>query len=195
MRMTVRAYASHRADQLRGTAGFGLWNQPFMPGQKVPRLPRNAWFFFAGAPSNMALARDVPGFGWKAAIMDATRPPFLALAPTAPLGILLMRVPTLYRVLYPIAQRALGVAEALLPVDLREPHTYTMEWRTRSVLFSVDDQVILQTPYAPGGRLGFVAWLDNQYAVVTPQGHLAMGLTAITETQWLHLDSLILERL
>lgn len=195
MRMIVRAWASHSAAQLRGTAGFGLWNQPFMPGQAVPRLPRNAWFFFAGQPSNMALAKGVSGFGWKAATLDATRPLFLALTPTAPLGVLLMRIPALYRVLYPIAQQALGVSEALIDVDLRTPHTYTMEWQPQTVKFSVDDRLILQTPYAPRGRLGFIAWLDNQYAVVTPQGALAMGLAEINERQWLHLDQLSIEHL
>ncbi len=195
LRMTVRAYASHAADQLHGTAGFGLWNQPFMPGQNWPRLPRVAWFFFAGSPSNMALARGVPGFGWKAAIMDATRPSFLALSPTAPLAVLLMRIPALYRVFYPVGQWAMGVSESLLSVDLREPHTYQMDWQPRSVTFRVDDRLILQTPYAPHGRLGFIAWLDNQYAIVTPQGSLGMGVTEVPERQWLHLDSLVLESL
>src|SRR5579859_1474141 len=107
--MSVRACASHTVDQMRGTAGFGFWNQPFMPGQSVPRLPRAVWFFFAGRPSNMALAQNVNGYGWKAATLDAARPEFLALAPFAPIGVLLMRIPALYRKLYPIAQAALGV--------------------------------------------------------------------------------------
>lgn len=195
MRMTVRAWASHSADQLRGTAGFGLWNQPFMPGQTWPRLPRTAWFFFGSKPSNMALAYGVPGYGWKAATLDATRPPFLALSPSAPIGVLLMRVPALYRVLYPLAQRAIGVSEALISADLREPHTYQMEWQPHSLTFSVDGRVLLRTPSAPRGRLGFIAWLDNQYAVVTPQGALGMGIADILETQWLHLDSLLIEPL
>ena len=193
LRMTVRAYASHAVDQMRGTGGFGFWNQPFMPGQSIPRLPRAAWFFFAGEPSNMALAEGVPGFGWKAAVIDATRPAFLMLTPTAPLGVLLMRNPALYRRLYPIAQRALGVSEALIDVDWREPHTYTLDWQPRSVTFAVDGRCILRTPYAPGGRLGFIAWLDNQYAIVTPQGYLQFGLIDVPETQWLCLEALEIE--
>ncbi len=190
LRMTVHAHASHRAENLRGTAGFGFWNQPFMPGQRWPRLPRAAWFFFAGAPSNMALARGVPGFGWKAATLDARRPSFLALAPTAPLGILLMRIPALYRALYPIAQWALGVAEAEITVDLRQPHRYDLEWAANRVTFRVDEQVVLRTPFAPHAPLGFIAWLDNQYAIVTPQGRIGMGVVPIVARQWLHLDYL-----
>ncbi len=195
VRMTVRAYASHSPDQMRGTAGFGFWNQPFMPGQTIPRLPRAAWFFFAGQPSNMALALDVPGYGLKAAILDATRPAFLTLAPFIPIGVLLMRVPTLYRKLYPIAQRALGVSEMLIDIDWREPHTYTLDWQPRSVTFGVDGRCILRTPYAPAGRLGFVAWLDNQYAVVTPQGRLGFGLVDVQEEQWLRVESVEIESL
>ncbi len=193
LRMTVRAHASHSIDQMRGTGGFGFWNQLFMPGQLLPRLPRAIWFFFSSQQSNMALAEGVPGFGWKAAILDATRPAFLALAPTAPLGVLLMRNPALYRRLYPIAQRALGVSEALIDVDWREPHTYTLDWQPRSVTFAVDGRCILRTPYAPGGRLGFIASLDTQYAIVTPQGSLQRGVVDVPETQWLCLESLEIE--
>src|SRR5690349_2165056 len=60
LRMTVRAWASHPADQLIGTAGFGFWNQPVMPGDLNFRLPRAVWFFFGSRPSNMALAKGVP---------------------------------------------------------------------------------------------------------------------------------------
>jgi hypothetical protein len=195
LRMTVRAWASHSADQLKGTAGFGFWNQPVMPGQVIPRLPRAVWFFFASPPSNMAFAQGIPGNGWKAATIDASRLPFLLLAPTAPLGFLLMRIPALYRVLWPLGQRAIGAAEAMVGVDLRQLHTYRLDWLPDSASFYADDRLVLKTTYAPRGPLGFVAWLDNQYAVVTPQGHLGMGLIPVPERQWLALDSLVIEPL
>src|SRR5258708_23085193 len=59
LRMVVRAWASHDAGQLTGTAGFGFWNQPTMPGTASFRLPRAAWFFFGSPSSNMAFAPDV----------------------------------------------------------------------------------------------------------------------------------------
>src|SRR5262249_46694865 len=108
LRMSVRAWASHSAAELRGTAGFGFWNQPVMPGQLIPRLPRAVWFFFGSQPSNMAFARGVPGYGWKAATLDMSRLPFLLMAPGAPLGFLLMRNPTLYEKIWPAAQWAIG---------------------------------------------------------------------------------------
>jgi hypothetical protein len=196
LRLTVRAWASHSAEALRGTAGFGLWNEPFVfGGRRVPRPPRAAWFFFASPPSNMALARDVPGWGWKAATIDAARPTFVALTPLALPGFVAMRVPALYRALWPLAQRAIGVSEARLPADLATPHTYALEWRADGVRFAVDGQTVHSAPCAPRGPLGFIAWLDNQYAVVTPAGRFRFGLLATTERQWLALDHIALEPL
>lgn len=193
LRMTVRAWASHNADELKGTAGFGFWTQPLMPGRTLPILPASVWFFFASPPTDMAFARGIPGFGWKAATLDATRLPFLLLLPTAPIGFLLMRFPALYRLLWPIAQRAIGVSEALVPVNLHEPHTYRIDWQSQSIEFFIDDSMIHHVPFAPRGPLGFVAWLDNRYAILTPQGRVGRGLLATRGRQWLTLDQLKIE--
>lgn len=195
LRMTVRAWASHTADELRGTAGFGFWNQPVMPGEPLPRLPRYAWFFFGSRPMNMSFVPGVPGHGWKAATADFTRLPFLLLAPAAPVGFLLMRIPALYRALWPIGQRAIGAAEAAIGVDLREPHAYRLDWLPQATRWYMDDALILESPYTPRGPLGFVAWLDNQYAIVTPKGSLGLGLVAAPGRQWLALEDLRIEPL
>jgi hypothetical protein len=196
LRLTVRAWASHSSAALRGTAGFGFWNQPFVPiGRELPRLPRAIWFFFGSPPNKMALAQGVPGWGWKAAALDATRPAGLLLAPLAPIGFALMRVPALYRRLWPVGQRAIGVSEALLGVDLVEPHTYALEWRRDGAIFQVDGREVLRAPTAPRGPLGFIAWIDNQYAVVTPQGRFKFGLLETSEQQWLALDEIVIEPL
>ena len=196
LRLTVRAWASHSTADLRGTAGFGFWNEPFVPvGGQRPRLPRAAWFFFGSPPNAMTLAAGVPGHGWKAAVLDAGRPAFWLLAPFALPGFLVMRVPALYRRLWPLAQRAIGAAEVLLPTDLIEPHTYTLEWRAESVRFAVDGADVLITPTAPRGPLGFIAWMDNQYAIVTPQGRFGFGLVATAAPQWLALERIDIQAL
>lgn len=193
LRMTVRARFS--ADNLVGTAGFGFWNQPFMPGQRGFRLPQAAWFFYSSPPSNMQLAQGIPGPGWKAATIDASRWSFLALAPTAPLGVLLMRVPALYNILWPLGQRAIGVSECLLDrALLTETHIYTLEWRIDGATFTVDGALTHESPYAPRGPLGFIAWVDNQYAIVTSQGRFNFGIVPIEREQSLILDAVTIEK-
>lgn len=195
VRLRVRGRFSGEEAALRGTAGFGFWNQPFMPEQRLPRLPRYAWFFFGAPPHNMPFALGVRGNGFKAAVGDFSRPAFLALAPFAPLGFMLMRVPALYRRLWLIAQRAIGVAEASIQVALTAWHDYQLDWLPHSVHFYVDDALVLTTPYAPRPPLGFIAWIDNQYAIITPQGDLRFGIVATQQAQWLEIADLHVELL
>lgn len=193
LRLTVTARFAAPAP-LVGTAGFGFWNHPFVPGQKGFRLPKALWFFFSAPPSRMQLDAAVPGPGWKAATLDATRLPFLCLAPTAPLGFPLMRFPPLYRRLWPLGQRALGVSEHLLDIALlRQSHTYTIDWQPGSIRFSLDGHTLHQTPTAPRGPLGFIAWIDNQYAIVTPQGSFGFGVTPVAARQSLLIEHILIE--
>lgn len=194
LQMTVRAYASHQ--NLAGTAGFGFWNQPFMPGGGLPRVPRTVWFFHGSPPNNMALADGVPGFGWKCATFDAQNPLFFALAPFAPLGLLLMRIPTVYRKIWPtLGQRALKVSERTLEMNVTQPHTYSLVWQEDTVEFYVDDEHVHHSPHSPSGPLGFVAWLDSQYAIVTPQGNFGFGFVQRSEAQQLVLEEIEIKRL
>ncbi len=133
-----------------------------------------------------------PASGWKAASIDATRPSALALAPFAPFVLLLNRSRRFYRRLWPIVQRGLRIEEQLLPLDLMPDwHTYSIEWTHDRAVLSVDDRIVLKTDRPPRGRMGFVAWIDNQYAIVTPTGRLGFGLLDVPASQWidLHFDS------
>lgn len=191
VQMTVRARAERH---IHGTAGFGFWNHPYAPNERGFRLPKAAWFFYGSPPNNMALAKGVPGQGWKAATFDATRGQFLALLPTAPIGFLLMQIPALYNALWPIGQRALGVSEKALDTDLlTESHEYTVNWQENSVQFGVDGEVIHETDLSPSGKMGFIAWVDNQYAVVTPQGKFGFGLVDVPQEQSLVIESLVIK--
>jgi hypothetical protein len=193
LKMTIRAVFSHPIEQLKGTAGFGFWNAPFAPGSNRLRFPKAAWFFFGSPPLNLPLALGVPGDGFKAATLDATHWPFFAMLPAAPLGFLLMRIPTLYRRLWPIAQRAIRASEAPLTIDITQPHTYQIDWQTESVIFAVDDRVVHHSRYSPTGKMGFVAWIDNQYVVVTPQGNFVWGLVEESAPQWIEIEELRIE--
>ncbi len=187
--MTVRARFSHPADKLSGTAGFGFWNDPFMmTGLRRPALPRVIWFFYASPPSNMKLDLRTPGYGWKAATLDALRWPFLALLPTAPLAIPLMNIGPLYRSLWPVGQRAIYVSEALAPVEMTDWHTYVIDWQQKTAHFTVDGQTVLKCNTPPRGPLGFVLWLDNQYMIATPWGRFQHGLLDAPGRQWLEVS-------
>ncbi len=208
LRLTVRARFSHlpatpegrpaAGRALAGTAGFGFWNDPFLMTElRAPALPRVAWFFYASPPSDMKLDLQVPGYGWKAATVDALRPAALWLAPLALPAILLMNLRPLYRALWPPIQRRLNVAEALLDVDTRQWHTYELDWGLERASFRVaarggPPQQVLEAP-APRGLLGFVMWMDNQYLVATPWGRLRWGLLDVPGEQWLEVDHLVIE--
>ena len=175
----------------RGTAGFGFWNHAFVPGERGLRLPQALWFFFGSPPNNMALAKGVAGHGWKAATFNARSWRFLALLPFAPAGFLLTRSQLMYNALWGIGQRALGVNER--PLDsalMRDFHRYSIDWRADGAEFAVDGEVALRADSVARGRLGFIAWMDNQYAVVTPQGRFGHGTLDITRTQSLVIRDL-----
>jgi hypothetical protein len=195
LRLTVRARFSHSAGQLKGTAGFGFWNDPFlMTGARVPTLPRAVWFFYASPPSDMKLDLDVAGYGWKAATIDALRPVALLLAPLALPAILLMNVHRLYRILWPPVQRSLKVREAAVGAEMTGWHTYVLDWGKERTEFHVDELPLLRA-LSPAGPLGFVMWLDNQYMVATPQGRFRWGLVDAPGRQGMEVEQLKIEAL
>lgn len=196
LRMTIRARVMTPIAHLRGTAGFGFWNHPFAPGQRRLRLPSAIWFFFSAPPSNISLALGVAGHGWKCATFESRSWAFAALLPFAPLGFLLMRVPALYKRLWPLGQRAIGVNEHMLDVTLlAQSRQYTIEWRQREAHFFLDEQLLYRAPTAPRGPLGFITWIDNQYAIVSPQGRFGAGLVALPQEQKLRIESVSIQPL
>jgi hypothetical protein len=191
VRLTVRARFSHPAHELRGTAGFGFWNRPTALSRRhPPALPAAIWFFFASPPSNLALDAAVPGCGWKAATIEARWRSALPLAPWLALSAPMMHIRTLRRRLWPVSQRVFRIREALLDVDTTAWHTYRLDWRVEGSRFEVDGRLILAGAPGPRGLLGFVVWMDNQYAVVTPWGRMGYGLLSRPGEQWLEISDL-----
>ncbi len=157
-------------------------------------LPEAIWFFYASPPSNMALVQGVRGWGWKAQVVHSMRPGSLAatvpLAATIAFGLLTGET----RPAAHWMQKVSGACEALLPVEMTEWHRYTLEWQRNGASFWVDDTLVLHSPHSPTRPLGFVAWLDNQYALATPRGVLRFG-TISSGPQWLEMDSVKIESL
>ena len=194
LRMQVEARASLPARGpihavLQGTAGFGFWNYPFSVRGDILTLPEAVWFFYASPQSNMALVPDVSGWGWKAQVVHSMRPgAFLSIPPLAlstSLALLTGKTGPAARWL----QRLTGAHEALLSVELTTWHTYTLEWRAHEARFLVNGQEVLRAPDPPTRPLGFVAWLDNQFAIATPRGVLRFG-TVSSGPQWLEIANL-----
>jgi hypothetical protein len=180
---------------IAGTAGFGFWNNPISPLGSWPTLPATLWFFYASPPSDMAPVPTIPGSGWKAATLDSTTRSALAWAPAAPAVLLLNRIPALRRRIWPRVQRALHIAEADLGLPSPEWRTYELEWRSDGARFSIDQRVVLETDQAPHGPLGFVAWVDTQWLIATPQGRFGWGLLDVPQPQYLDICSIQIERI
>ena len=189
---TITLCARFSSQAILGTAGFGFWNHPLLAPRNPIPLPRAIWFFYASPPSHMDLALDVPGCGWKAAMIDATKPGALALAPLALPVSMLNRSERLYRRIWPFVQRQLTIEEKQLPLHLMPDwHTYTIEWGVKRARFLIDQQVVLETDRAPQGPMCFVAWIDNRLAVVKPTGWLEFGLFDVPAAQWLEIDNFL----
>ena len=192
LRLSLHARASHREPV--GTLGFGFWNEPFSVTGSVLSTPNVIWFFYASAPSDMALVAGVPGHGWKAATLNTGRLPGLLLAPAALAAIGLTRVPGLGRPIMRLARRFVKAHEALLDtVALDIWHKYELEWSMGYARFSVDGVERLRSPAPSAGPLGFVIWIDNQYAIASESGQFGFGIRPLSEPQWLEIDDLRLE--
>jgi hypothetical protein len=190
--VSLRARASHN-DPV-GTLGFGFWNEPFSVRGSVLSTPNVVWFFYASPPSDMALVPGVPGRGWKAATLNTGRLPGLLLAPAALGAIALTRVPGLGRPVMNLARKFVRAHETpLSDTNLADWHAYELEWRPEAAHFRVDGVERLVAPAPSTGPLGFVLWIDNQYAIASEDGRFGFGIVPVIEPQWLEIDGLRIE--
>jgi hypothetical protein len=137
----------------------------------------------------MALVPGSVGWGWKAQVVHAHRPAVaLAALPTAA-AVAWARLSRRERMAAHWVQRLSGTYEAALETDLREWHTYSIDWRHDCARFAVDGVEALSVANPPTRPLGFVAWIDNQYAIATPRGQFRFD-TLATGPEWLELESL-----
>jgi hypothetical protein len=86
--------------------------------------------------------------------------------------------------------RSIRAAEALLPHRLDQEHEYALAWTERGVDFQVDGRHVLTAPDPPPGPLGFVAWIDNQYGVASPERGFGFGVVPTVEEEWLEIRGL-----
>jgi hypothetical protein len=198
LRMTLSARASS-AHPL-GTLGFGFWNDPFSfslgqggAARRLPAPPQALWFFYGSPPNDMHFLREMPAHGWKASSLRSPAVPPLLLAPAAGVATALAQIGFLRR---PVMQAALGTvaaSEAVVEAPLDVWQRYELTWDAHQARFRVEDEEILVAPAPPSGPLGFVAWIDNQFAIASPKGGFRFGVLPTHSPQWLEIEALKIE--
>lgn len=193
--LALRARVS--AEELPGTWGFGLWNDPFSfslglggAARRFPALPNCLWFFYASPPNYLSFGDDLPAQGFLAAtfrsphiapLLLALGGPALALGLTAPSARLLRRLLRAF-----IHQDAARISAA----PLSAWHEYSLVWDRERAVFGIDGQAVFTTAVLPHGPLALVLWIDNQYAALPPGGRLASGSLALPQAAWLEIQAL-----
>jgi len=183
-----------------GTFGFGLWNDPFAfslgfagASRKLPALPQALWFFYGSPPNDLAYTDPGVPNGWKAASLRGPRMPALTVAAG---GVGLMALRPFRRLQGWAVRKALSfirASEVGIEIQLAEWHAYELTWTQAGAEFLVDGATILRVAETPDPPLGFVAWIDNQYAIISPGAGVRFGVLPVLEPQFLELAELVLE--
>ena len=180
---------------LPGTWGVGLWNDPFGFGiaqgavRLLPAFPNAAWFFFASEPNYLSFRDDVPAVGQLAGVFRSPKLPVWAFIPEGIVLAPLLLIPPAARWLRRLASNLIQEDAASLTLDPREWHHYQIDWGEDKVSFWVDGQTVFETDCLPNGPLGLVLWIDNQYAAWGPDGRLKYG-TLQSQSAWIEIREL-----
>jgi hypothetical protein len=170
--LSARVSASFAA----GTWGFGLWNDPFglsfgFGGNPfhLPALPNAAWFFYASPQNYLSFADDKPARGFLAQTFRS--PPFHPLL--IPAGLALPFSPKTTR---RFLSRVIAEDSNALSADTTQWRRYSLEWSATRVTWEVDEVRVFESLVSPRPPLGFIVWMDNQFAAFTPEGKISAGV-------------------
>jgi len=198
LRLSLKARAS--ASHPTGTLGFGFWNDPFTfslgqggAARRLPASPQALWFFYGSPPNDLSFVPGSPPHGWKASSLRSARIPPALLAPAAGAAALLAQIKLTRAPVMRLARRMVTAAEEQLLIPLDTWHRYTLVWTEKAARFVVDDGEVMVAPAPPRGPLGFVAWIDNQFAVASPEGGFRFGTLPTSASQWLEIDDFQIE--
>lgn len=194
--LAVQLQARSSSDQIPGTWGVGLWNDPFgislgLAGasRRLPALPNATWFFFASPPNHLSLRDDRPAQGALAATFRSPGIPAAILGMGLP-ALLLLTWPPTARVLRQAARRVIRQDTATLPFSHTEWHTYSLNWGMERVVYKINGQMVFETSIVPLGPLGLVLWVDNQYASFPPSGKFDYGFLECHEEVWVEIRNI-----
>jgi hypothetical protein len=196
--LTLSLQARVSAEELPGTWGFGLWNDPFSfmlaYNRVVPRfptLPDATWFFHASPQNYLSLRDDLPANGFLVATFSSKKVFAGLLALVSP-ALALTVIPGAAQLIRRLLRRLIQQDAALTHTRVTDWHEYLMEWETGQVRFSLDGVDILQTNIVPHAPLSLVIWVDNQYAALPPAGRLKYGTLPNPEPAWMEIKDITL---
>ncbi len=179
-----------------GTWGFGLWNDPFSLSlgfgggtRRFPALPNAAWFFYASKQNYLSFRDDLPANGFLAATFHSPMWPPAVLALGVP-GLPFLVWKYTARLFRRLASRIIQQDAAQINIGVTQWHHYRLHWQRDKVNFSVNEKEIFETHISPQSPLGFVLWVDNQYAALPPDGGLAYGTLSVEHTTQLEISDL-----
>lgn len=189
--------ARFSSNDLKGTAGFGFWNDPFTQDGGVINPPCSVWFFYSSPESDMRVARDTPGHGFKAAMLNSY--PSANRAVAGAFGLLtklgspvlnwMLRRRVLAGLVLSAARATVQAHEVLLDVDMTAWHDYALDWCAGQAVFTVDGEIVLRAPRPPRTPLGFVAWIDNYRATASGSASAyKFAYVDVTQEQWMELE-------
>jgi hypothetical protein len=200
---SLRLRARISGNNLPGTWGFGLWNDPFgfslghgaKRGQ-LPALPQTAWFMHASTPnwlsirnnSSLSLNKIIPGNGFFAGTFRSLQIPSFFFAP-AMLALPLFDIRPISRILRRLASQIIRQDAVVIHTDVTQWHEYSINWLAEGCMFTLDGHEILSTSNSPRPPLGLVIWVDNQFAAWTPEGRFGYG-TLENPSTWLEIEKL-----
>ncbi|MCA2000488.1 MAG: hypothetical protein LDL51_01345 [Chloroflexi bacterium] len=177
-----------------GTWGFGLWNDPFglsfgFGGNpfRLPALPNAAWFFYASEQNYLSFTDNKPAQGFLAQTFRS--PPFHPLLIPAGLALPFSRKTTRR-----LLSRVIAEDSSALSVDTTQWRRYSLAWNAKRVTWEVDEVRVFESPVSPRPPLGFIVWIDNQFAAFTPQGKISAGVLGSGEARLEARDIVIRER-
>ena len=195
--LTLSLQARVSIDNISGTWGFGLWNDPFglslgFGGNpfRLPALPNAVWFFGASKESYLSFGgrtgdavSRTPTNGFIAQTFRSPRfHPSLILAGLA--------LPFSRKMTRRMLGKVIHEDGIRLSVDVTRWHEYKLEWRENQVLFTVDNIQVFESHVSPHPPLGLVIWIDNQFAAFTPEGKIGFGVLENPEPACLEIDGL-----
>ena len=195
--LTLSLAGRASSENIPGTWGFGLWNDPFglslgFGGNpfRLPTLPNAVWFFGASNESYLSFRTTNSAPAANGFIAQSFRSPgFHPLL--FPAG---MAFPFSRKTTRRLMGRVIVEDGVQLNLEVTQWHRYRLDWREDGVSLYVDEVKVIESLVSPKPPLGLVIWIDNQYAAFTPEGKIGFGVLENPEPAWLEIKDLELNK-